>query len=93
MHRIGAHLKLEKNGVSKRVLVIRGAEESEFEEAIFILKEDAGLSDDEFLREAETLAGDFADDLPPRDHRLLPFGFALVSLLLVASWLFFLLFL
>ncbi|MBR0144036.1 MAG: hypothetical protein IJM21_07660 [Clostridia bacterium] len=88
LYPIGTRLHWAHNGVSKRIFVLRGADESDFEEAIFILKEDAGLSDGEFLAEAEALAGDFSQ--PRRTGRGGKLAWLLsltLFLLLAASWI------
>lgn len=80
--------------MSKRVFVIRGGGKSDFEEAIFVLKEGAGLSDAEFLAEAEALAGDFRTASAPKRKTALPWLAAgTAGGLLILSWiLFFVLF-
>ncbi len=47
-------------GISRQVIVVRSPEPKLFEQAIFILKEDAvgkGISDEELLKEAKQAAG------------------------------------
>jgi hypothetical protein len=44
-------------GVSRQVIVVRSPDEKLFEQAIFILKEDApGVTDEELLRQAKAAA-------------------------------------
>lgn len=48
-------------GISKQVIVVQSPEEKLFEQAIFILKEDAlkeGVTDEQLLREARRAAGE-----------------------------------
>ncbi len=49
-------------GVSRRVVVIKSPDKSVFEEAIFIVKEDAldrGITRDEIVREAQKVANEY----------------------------------
>ena len=89
MYPIGTRMGWAHNGVSRRIFVMRGGKRSDFEEAIFILKEEAGLSDDEFLAEAEALAGDLTLPGKKSGARLPWFFTALSSLLLIGSWILF----
>lgn len=46
-------------GISKQVIVLRPADQKLFEQAIFILKDDAnGITDDALLKEAKSLIRD-----------------------------------
>ena len=50
-------------GVSRRVVVIKSPDKSVFEEAIFIVREDAlnrGVTGDEIVREAQKVANEYA---------------------------------
>lgn len=60
-------------GISRQVIVVRSPDPNLFEQAIFILREDAlgksGVSDREILRQAKQAAGSF---LPESRRRLGP---------------------
>lgn len=60
-------------GISRQVIVVRSPDPNLFEQAIFILREDAlgksGVSDREILRQAKQAAGSF---LPESRRRLRP---------------------
>ena len=76
-----------KNGVSRRVTVIRGGSDSAFEEAIFILRDNEGLCENDFLAEAEKLAADYMHPACVR-RRVTP-GFWILagcSFLSLAAW-------
>ncbi len=50
-------------GVSRRVIVIKSPDKSVFEEAIFIVRDDAlnrGITGDEIVREAQKVANEYA---------------------------------
>ena len=52
-------------GVSRQVIVVRSPDEKLFEQAIFILKEDApGITDEELLRQAQKAAREPERKLP-----------------------------
>ena len=52
-------------GVSRQVIVVRSPDEKLFEQAIFILKEDApGVTDEELLRQAQKAAREPERKLP-----------------------------
>ncbi|MBR5868193.1 MAG: hypothetical protein IKZ21_02000 [Clostridia bacterium] len=72
-------------------MVLKGAEESGFEEVIFILREDGGLTSREFLEEAERIAGEYAEAPDPRSGRLL-WILSGLSLALSLSWVLYFIF-
>ena len=65
-------------GTTRQVLVVRPQESDLFEQAIFILREDAlgkdGMSDRAILRQAQQAAGSY---VPAGKRRALPLGKAL----------------
>ena len=65
-------------GVTRRVIVVKSPDRRLFEQAIFILREDAlgkdGMSDRAILRQAQQAAGSY---VPAGKRRALPLGKAL----------------
>ena len=65
-------------GISRQVIVVRSPDPKLFEQAIFILREDAlgkdGMSDRAILRQAQQAAGSY---VPAGKRRALPLGKAL----------------
>lgn len=77
-------------GISRQVIVVRSPDPALFEQAIFILREDAlgreGMSDRAILRQARQAAGQFCPQNPtPRFHAPLWTGLGAVAMGLV--WL------
>lgn len=78
-----------KNGLSKRIIVLKGPENSGFEEAIFVLREEDSLSPQDFLKEAERIADGFADSPSPPIHACLLWILSGLSFCLALSWVFY----
>lgn len=85
-------------GLSRRVVVVRSPDSSIFEEAIFIIKEDAadrGVTSDAILREAQAAANDYLrKNTGPKILRHIPApafaaaGAALTAIIWAATYLF-----
>ena len=87
LDKIKQHPVGSKNGISRRVLVIRGRETSAFEEAIFILRAENGISDEEFMEEAKKLADEYSLSADPPPALGLPFVIvSLIAFLSLAAW-------
>ncbi len=83
-------------GVSKRVVVVKSPDTKLFEEAIFLVRDDAtaqGVTRDELLREAGRIAGMTAQSASPKNGRLRRFfpaaffGAAVTGLIWLATTL------
>ena len=72
-------------------MVLKGVEGSGFEEVIFNLLEDGGLTPRDFLAEAERIAGDYAEVPEPRSGKLL-WLLSGLSLALSLSWILYFIF-
>ena len=78
-------------GISRQVIVVQGPEPKLFEQAIFILREDAmgeGVTDDALLKEAQAAIRDY--DKPTRKRQLYLYGAVWAaggSLLTGLAWL------
>ena len=87
MNKVKAKCHYAKNGLSKRVVVLKGTEASGFEEAIFILREERGLSSRDFLSEAERIVEDYAAEPETRLSARLLWILSGLSFLLSLSWI------
>ena len=77
------------NGLSKRILVLKGQAKSGFEEAIFVLREEDGISSRDFLQEAQQLMESVAEHPPSRSVRPILWTLSGLTILLSLSWVLF----
>lgn len=87
MNKVKAKCHYAKNGLSKRVVVLKGNDASGFDEVIFVLRDEGGISSRDFLSEAERIVGDYTGGTENRFPARLLWILSGLSFLLSLSWI------